>query len=128
MCMKNLFLLCVLFLGLVITSCKEKTKVDVTVDETPATEPAATNSGTYVIDPASSQVKWKGYKPTGEHNGTVPISAGTVTVADGNITGGTVEIDMRGITVNDLEGDSKVKLESHLKGTDPGKEQDFFNV
>jgi len=126
--MKNLFLLCVLFFGLMITSCKEKAKVDVTVDETPATDDATNTSGTYVIDPASSQVNWKGFKPTGTHNGIVPISSGTITVADGNITGGTIEIDMNGITVLDQQGDSKMKLEAHLKGKDPGKEEDFFNV
>ena len=125
--MKQLFFLCILFLGLMSTACKEKTRVDVKVDETPV-DSTGDMSGTYVIDPQSSDVKWKGSKPTGVHNGVVPISGGTVTVQDGNVTGGTVEINMQGLTVLDLEGDSKMKLEAHLKGSDPTKEQDFFNV
>lgn len=124
--MKHLFLLCILFLGLMSTACKEKTSVDVKVDEKPVVDNSG--NGTYVIDPQSSDVKWKGSKPTGVHNGVVPISGGTVTIQDGNITGGTVEINMNGITVLDQQGDSKMKLESHLKGKDPGKEDDFFNV
>ncbi len=124
--MKQLFFLSILFVGFLNTGCKEKTKVDVTVDETAPTEDNM--SGTYVIDPQSSDVKWKGSKPTGEHNGIVPISAGTITVADGNITGGTVEINMDGITVLDQEGEGKAKLEAHLKGKAAGVEEDFFNV
>lgn len=130
--MKNFFL-CILSLAFMMTSCKERTNVDVKVDGT-ANDTVATNNnatqgtGTYVIDPQASQVKWKGYKPTGEHNGTVPISGGTVTVADGNISAATVDIDMQGITVLDLEGDNKMKLETHLKGKDPASQEDFFNV
>ncbi len=125
--MKNLILLCILFLGLV-SACKEKSKVDVKVDEKNGVDVKKDPNGTYVIEPQSSEVRWKGSKPTGEHNGIVPISAGTVTVADGNITSGTVEINMDGITAIDMDADSKMKLEAHLKGKDPGKEEDFFNV
>jgi len=124
--MKHLFFLFAITLSLFLTACKEKTQADVKVDETPAGNTSI--NGTYSIDPQSSDVKWKGIKPTGVHNGKVPISGGTVTVTDGNITGGQVEIDMTGITVLDLEGGDKAKLEAHLKGKDPGKEEDFFNV
>lgn len=124
--MKQLFFLSILFLGLMTTSCKEKTQTEVKVDETPAVD--NTGNGTYIIDPQASEVKWKGSKPTGVHNGIVPISAGSVTIADGNITGGTVEINMDGITVLDQQGESKENLEAHLKGKTAGKEEDFFNV
>lgn len=124
--MKQLFFLSILFLGLMSNACKEKTQTDAKVDETPVVDNSG--NGTYIIDPQASEVKWKGSKPTGEHNGIVPISAGSVTVADGNITGGTVEINMDGITVLDQQGDSKAKLEAHLKGKEAGKEEDFFNV
>lgn len=129
--MKHLFFFILLSLPLLFTSCKEKANTndaDGMATDTVATNTASDVNGTYVIDPASSQVKWKGAKPTGEHNGIVPISAGTVTVADGNVTSGNIEMDMNGITVLDLEGEMKMKLESHLKGKDPGKEEDFFNV
>lgn len=125
--MKQVFLLGILFLGLSMTACKEKAQTDANTDVV-VTDETNTADGTYVIDPQTSIVKWKGSKPTGVHNGTVPVASGTVTVANGNITGGTVEIDMQGIIVNDLEGDNKANLESHLKGSTPGKEEDFFNV
>lgn len=60
------------------------------------------------------------------HNGTVPISGGSIMLRDGNISGGQIDIDMAGIVVTDLEGDMKNSLEGHLKGSEPGKEQDFL--
>ena len=127
--MKQLLFIAISFSSLFVVSCKEKTTTDVSVDETPAVEtPAAGADGTYIIDPAASIVNWKGSKPTGVHNGTVPVSGGQVTVANGMITGGTVDFDMAGITVLDLEGNDKANLEAHLKGDAPGKENDFFNV
>lgn len=125
--MKPIFLIGILFLGLSLTACKEKTQTDANTEVT-GTDETSTSDGTFVIDPQTSIVKWKGSKPTGVHNGTVPVASGTVTVANGNITAGTVEINMQGITVNDLDGDNKATLESHLKGSTPGKEEDFFNV
>ena len=125
--MKHVFLLGILFLGLSMTACKEKAQTDANADVA-VTDESSTDDGNYVIDPQASIVKWKGSKPTGVHNGTVPVASGTVTIANDNITGGTVEINMQGIVVNDLEGDNKANLESHLKGSTPGKEEDFFNV
>ena len=125
--MKKILFLCVLITGMTITSCKEKTTTEVKVD---ATDNSAKSSmdGTYTIDATNSQIKWQGAKPTGVHNGTVPISSGSIMVRDGNISGGQIDIDMAGIVVTDLEGDMKNNLEAHLKGTAAGKEQDFFNV
>jgi polyisoprenoid-binding protein YceI len=127
--MKQLLFIGMFLVMMVSNSCKEKTNVNVNVDETPAVDNTSTAAdGTYVIDPQSSDVKWKGSKPTGVHNGIVPISGGQVTVTNGMVTGGTVEIDMTGITDLDLEGEMKANLEAHLKGRAPGKENDFFNV
>ena len=126
--MKQVIFLAMLVVGLIGTSCKEKGSTDTKNDAT-ETEPKANSAdGTYTIDAQASQIKWQGAKPTGVHNGIVPVSAGTIVLKDGIITGGTIEIDMTGITVTDLEGDSKANLEAHLKGKDPGKELDFFNV
>ena len=124
--MNRNYFLAVLFMGLMVTACNEKAQTDtVTV-----TEEKNENSlgGNYVIDPQTSDIKWKGSKPTGVHNGVVPIASGSVQVENGNITGGTIVMDMNGITVLDLEGKNKENLEAHLKGKDPGKEEDFFNV
>lgn len=124
--MKHLFLL-IIICGSIFIACNDKTSTDQGDVEAP--DSADINaSGTYTIDPSSSEIKWKGFKPTGVHNGTVPVSSGTITVEDGLVTDGTIEIDMTGITVLDLQGENKDRLESHLRGTNPGKEEDFFNV
>lgn len=126
--MKQYLFLLMLVPALLVTACKEKTNTDEAKDGMENKDHANSMDGTYSIDPQSSQIKWQGAKPTGVHNGIVPISAGNVVVKDGMITGGTIEIDMNGITVTDLEGDAKKNLEAHLKGKDAGKELDFFNV
>jgi len=123
--MKHLFIVVLVSIGLINTACKEKA-----TQETEETTQSTTSdiNGTYVVDKQASEIKWRGFKPTGIHNGIVPVGSGTVTVSNGSVTHGTVEIDMTGITVLDQEGENKAKLEGHLKGTDPGKEEDFFNV
>lgn len=126
--MKQLFFLGMLFIGLMGTACKEKSASVKERDGTETENQANASDGTYNIDIQTSQIKWQGAKPTGVHNGVVPISTGNIVVNNGLITDGTIEIDMTGITVTDLDGDSKKNLEAHLKGTDPGKELDFFNV
>jgi polyisoprenoid-binding protein YceI len=103
-----------------------------TTDTAPASDAqgvAATGQGTvFNLDAPRSQVKWSASKPTGTHNGIVPIASGTLTLDNGQLTGGQVEINMAGIEVHDLEGDYRQSLEGHLRGTTPGKEEDFFNT
>lgn len=75
-----------------------------------------------VIDSEKSNLLWTGYKVTGQHNGSVGIESGELTVRDGVLAGGHFVIDMPSITVLDLEGDYRGKLENHLKS------EDFFGV
>jgi len=70
----------------------------------------------------SSKVVWKGYKVTGSHQGTIAIKSGHLNFDKDILTGGSFEIDMSTITVTDLEGEYKGKLEGHLKS------DDFFGV
>jgi polyisoprenoid-binding protein YceI len=69
-----------------------------------------------------STIAWVGKKVTGKHNGTVNIKEGSLTLHDGVLTGGSFNIDMTSITVLDLQGEGKAKLENHLKS------DDFFGV
>ena len=108
-----------------MTSCKSKTAEESTTTTTTGTN--ATGAA-FQIDVPRSELKWNAFKPTGTHHGIVPISGGTIYVDGDLITGGNIEFDMSGLLVQDLEGEMKDKLESHLKGTEPGKEEDFFNV
>jgi polyisoprenoid-binding protein YceI len=65
-----------------------------------------------------SNIKWKGYKVTGEHEGNIALKEGTLTFNGNDLTGGNFTMDMTSINVTDLEGDSKGKLEGHLKSPD----------
>ena len=70
----------------------------------------------------SSKVVWKGYKVTGSHEGIISIKSGHLNFDKDILIGGNFEIDMSTITVTDLEGEYKGKLEGHLKS------DDFFGV
>lgn len=88
------------------------------------------DSEKFMIDPNSSEIKWKGSKPTGAHVGTIQIENGHLFADSEEITGGNVLIDMTSITVTDegMSEDKRTSLENHLKGTVDGKETHFFDV
>lgn len=69
-----------------------------------------------------SSVTWVGKKVTGQHNGSITLQAGNLEMDGATLTGGSFTIDMTTITVEDLTGDYKGKLEGHLKS------DDFFGV
>lgn len=69
-----------------------------------------------------SKVIWKGYKVTGSHEGTIAIQSGTLKFEADALVGGEFVIDMTSINNSDLQGESKDKLEGHLKS------DDFFGV
>lgn len=88
-----------------------------------------------VVNVDSSKVNWKGYKVTGEHEGTINLKSGTLTFDGEKLTGGTFVMDMTSINTTDLEGDSKGKLDGHLKSADffgiekfPTATMEFINV
>ena len=91
-------------------------------------EEVAETTGAEMSVDSTSMVTWTGTKPTGSHTGTINVSEGTVSVENGVVTGGNFTIDMNSINCTDLDGDMKASLEAHLKGTEEGKEDDFFNV
>jgi len=80
------------------------------------------NVETYRVDTAQSQLTWKAYKVTGEHQGTINLKSGNLQFQDGKLTGGSFIIDMTSINNTDMEGKMKAKLEGHLKSAD------FFDV
>ena len=63
-------------------------------------------------------------KPTGEHTGTISLSEGAFSIADGTLVGGSFTIDMNSIVNTDIPADSEynAKLVGHLKSAD------FFEV
>lgn len=56
-------------------------------------------SGVYVTDVKKSNIKWI----CGNHNGTIQIEKGDLTLADGQITKGSFEINMDSLTVIDID-------------------------
>jgi polyisoprenoid-binding protein YceI len=88
----------------------------------------ATTEDAKEVDTTSSVIDWEGNKPTGTHTGTIQLEEGTFQANDSIIESGNFVIDMSSINVTDLEGEEKMNLENHLKGTVKGKEGDFFNV
>jgi polyisoprenoid-binding protein YceI len=74
------------------------------------------------VDTEQSVIKWEGYKVTGKHNGTVDLKSGNLEFDGEQLVGGNFTMDMTSITVLDLNGNYKAKLEGHLKS------DDFFGV
>lgn len=83
---------------------------------------AATASGESVsmqIDPASSSVNWHAKKVTGEHKGTIKITAGELKTEQGKPVAGNFTIDMGSIAVGDIQDPvQNAKLTGHLKSDD----------
>lgn len=74
------------------------------------------------IDITESTIEWKGKKVLGSHNGTINLKDGHLEMEGDQLTGGQFTVDMTSITVTDLSGEDKGKLEGHLKS------DDFFGV
>ncbi len=70
---------------------------------------------------SESEIWWRGFKPGGEHEGTVDLDSGTLVFSENNVKG-IFMVNMKSIHVKDLEGNMKAKLEDHLLG------EDFFDV
>lgn len=76
----------------------------------------------YKVDASSSTFKWTGKKVTGSHWGYVKFSDGILTVDKNVVKGGTFNVDMTSIDVQDTKGEWGAKLAVHLKS------DDFFSV
>ncbi|MDG1728371.1 MAG: YceI family protein [Algibacter sp.] len=122
--MKKNFLKILFITALIIsiTGCKDKAK-EATTTAAEAVEKTV-NSEIYNVNNEASIIEWKGFKPTGSHNGTISIERGVLDVTDGKIVGGSFIIDMTSIVVTDIPADDKgnAKLKAHLTN------QDFFDV
>jgi len=118
----NVLLLAVLAVGIVACGGGvEGDKAKTGEAEKPTTTPTATE--TYMVG-GNSSVVWTGSKRFvgGKHTGTLPIKNGRIEVADGQVVGGEMLLNIAGIVNTDLEGEGKGKLEGHLKSAD------FFDV
>lgn len=106
---------------LLVASCAQKPDShEAEVAEAQDVEAISANATEYAIDTSASQLNWNGFKPTGQHYGTIGIEQGSIAVEDGQVVGGSFSIDLNVIDVQDLQGEDRQKLTNHLKS------QDFF--
>lgn len=114
--MKKVFF--VLAAGLVLmTSCLTTPAGDNAVTDEEKAALAAIGD-TLLLDAGGSSIGWVASKPGSQHNGTFNIANGFVTVANGSLTGGKIDIDVTSLQVLDLTGEDKNSLENHLKSAD----------
>jgi polyisoprenoid-binding protein YceI len=101
-------------------SCKDAPEADTAeASEAVAVDQQAQTAGSnYTVDPAQSKVEWVGTKPTGRHHGTFVIKEGNLAVANNNITGGKIVIDINSIQPDDQDAEGNAKLQGHLKSAD----------
>src|SRR5688572_30386503 len=93
----------------VLTACNSVTPADkaATTEKQAA---ASTDGANYKVDTTASQLQWFAAKQTGKHNGDFSIQDGILVVNNGQLTGGTFDISVAALAVNDLEGEDKGKL------------------
>ena len=83
----------------------------------------ATADNIYNIETTQSQITWTGREvSTSYHYGTLDFVSGNFEISNGTIVNGEFIVDMTSINNQDMEGDSKARLEGHLKS------DDFFSV
>lgn len=117
-----------LIITLSFINCKNKAS-DASISPTEDAAVSKTTSNNYTVNIEDSRIEWKGFKPTGSHNGTLTLNSGFFKTDQNQLQSGTFLIDMNTITVTDLEpGNGKKSLENHLKGAAEGKEDHFFDV
>ena len=75
------------------------------------------------VNTSESTITWTAKKVTGQHHGKVPITSATLDYQNDRILGGTFEMDMTSLTVEDItDPGMNKKLSDHLKS------DDFFSV
>ncbi len=79
---------------------------------------------TFKANTDNAKINWKGFKPTGDHYGTINLKNGSFTTNNNQITSGEFTIDMNSIVNLDMDATSEwnTKLVNHLKS------EDFFDV
>lgn len=114
-------------LALLFTACKTENKQKESNKEiAEANAETSTNQekATHSVDVEKSQLLWKGFKPTGTHDGTINLKNGSVEYAEGTVKQASFEIEMNSIVCKDMPADDEYnqKLVGHLKSAD------FFDV
>lgn len=105
-----------------VSACKSDKTKEATTKEAETTAVATSESVKYRANVNESVIEWKGFKPTGSHNGTIGLDSGTLTIKDGMVESGTFLINMKSIKVLDMDAKGNADLQGHLSN------EDFFDV
>ncbi|WKN33703.1 YceI family protein [Porifericola rhodea] len=106
-----------------MVSCSQSPQGDeAQVSEAQEVEKISQSASSYALNTSQSELQWYGFKPTGQHYGTIGIKDGSVAVENNEVVGGSFTVDLNDIDVQDLEGEDRDKLTGHLKS------EDFFFV
>nr|MBI1230941.1 YceI family protein [Cytophagales bacterium] len=91
-----------------------------TVETSEAEEVAQATGTTVSLDTNNSKVNWRGYKPTGQHFGIIPITGGEIALEGDAITAGSFTFDITKLEIHDMEAGSENhgKLFGHLQSPD----------
>ena len=92
-----------------------------TVETSEAKEVASADAtSAMMVSTDNSMVTWIGSKPTGNHNGTIPITEGAINVEGDQIVAANFKMDITNLVVLDLPADSEYngKLKGHLMSAD----------
>ena len=102
---------------LIMASCN---KPGETVEVSDAQEVAEASGSTLKIDPSTSKVDWRGYKPTGQHYGFIPVTEGEILVDGSELKGAKFVFDITGLKIQDMEENNEnyPKLWGHLQSDD----------
>jgi polyisoprenoid-binding protein YceI len=124
MIMKTLrFYSLALVAAFLVSGCSQSPQSDeAEVSAAEEVEEVSASATDYTLNTEESDVLWNGFKPTGQHYGTIGIQGGSIAVENGEVVGGSFTIDLNDIDVQDLEGEDRQKLTGHLKS------EDFFAV
>ena len=83
---------------------------------------AAPGPMTFKVDVAKSTFKWTGKKIASSHWGYIKLNSGMLTVSNGAVTAGDINVHMNTMDCQDTKGEYGDKLIGHLKS------EDFFGT
>ncbi|GAB5523120.1 MAG: hypothetical protein Roseis2KO_09920 [Roseivirga sp.] len=80
---------------------------------------SAESATTLALNTEASKITWVGAKPAGQHNGTIDISSGEISVKGSEIVAGNFTINIKSLKNLDMAGSNSAgKLEGHLMSDD----------
>jgi polyisoprenoid-binding protein YceI len=109
---------------LLVIACKNEPKQGAETAAKPDTlqvAPRASEDGARIYAVTEGLVYWAGKKAVSnsQHNGSITVKSGEITVNEGQLLKGKIVLDMNSVTVLDLKDPGeKSDLESHLKDAD----------